>query len=124
MEKKFTIICLLFLCACTKEEITSRTYPRVLTHPVDRVTKAGATFHGEIIFNPSEIIDYGFIWSTFSSMSIGYGEMITLGKKTGTGNFQSTLQFNLVKGTKYYVMTYARSSTYTVYGNVVEFGLP
>jgi len=119
-----TITCLLFLIACTKEEITSRAYPRIITSAVDNVTSMGASFHGEIILNPSQIIDHGFIWSTHSSLAIGFGEMISLGQKTGTGNFESLLQSNLTKGVKYYVMAYSKSSNYTVYGNVVEFKLP
>jgi len=119
-----TIISLIFLVACTKEEVTSRAYPRVITNEVDVVTSTGTTFHGEITFSSTEIVNHGFIWSTFSSMSIGYGNNIPLGQKTGTGKFESKLQFNLVKGVKYYVMAYAQSSKYTVYGNVVEFELP
>jgi len=119
-----TIIIFLFLCACTKEEVTSRAYPRVLTTEVANITTTGASFHGEITFSSTEIVSHGFIWSTFSSMAIGYGNNIALGQKTGTGNFETSLQSSLVKGVKYYVLAYAQSSNYTVYGNVVEFEVP
>lgn len=118
-----TIISLILLVACTKEKITSRTYPRVLTNNVGPITSIGTSFHGEITLSPTEIVNHGFIWATFSSMAIGYGNNIPLGPKTGIGNFESALQASLIKGTKYYVVAYAQSSTYTVYGNVVEFEL-
>jgi hypothetical protein len=119
-----TIIWLLSLYSCTKEEITSRYYPRVLSHPADYITSSSATFHGEIIYSMGAIVEHGFIWSTFPSMTISQGTVIKLGQKTGVGNFQSGLQFNFTRGTKYYVMGFAQASGYTVYGNVVEFMIP
>jgi N-acetylneuraminic acid mutarotase len=120
MKNRITrFICMVVLVACQKESITERSYPRVVTKPVDGITKEGAVFHGEISSNSVEIIDHGFTWST--SKSFLFAEVISLGKRTSTGNFDAFVERSMATGVKYYVYAFAKSAKHTVYGNVVEF---
>lgn len=112
-----------FLCfvSCTKEEITARKYPRVMTREVVNVVNGTATFNGEITFTSTAVIDYGFIWAISGFPTLTNGENKSLGQKDGTGKFVFTVTQGLQVGKGYLMCAYARSSQYIVYGNQFYF---
>src|SRR5687767_10096172 len=115
------LIGFIVLFSCTKEEITPRRYPRVRTKGVNNITAAGARLEGEITFSSTEILDHGFIWSQHENLDLNNSEAISLGIKTGKGAFNLLVERSLDEGKVYYVKAYAKSTNYTVYGEIVEF---
>ncbi len=122
MKRIQLIVCGFILFAtCTKEETTPRLYPRVETGEVTNISSKGALFQGEITYASNDILDHGFIWSTDEPPTFQNSDKMSLGGKTGTGNFSATVDRSLGEGVKYYVRAYAKSDKYLVYGEVVSF---
>ena len=107
--------------SCSKEEVTSRTYPRVQTESVGTINADGALLKGEITFSKIQIIDHGFLWSSESFPEIDKAEKISLGAKVGAGKFEVLANRNLQAGKTYSIRAYARSASNLVYGQVQEF---
>ncbi len=112
---------IIFFFGCTKEEVTPRVYPRVITVEATQITSAGATFKGEITFSNVEIKDHGFLWSTENSPNVIQSNKISLGSKPGIGQFEAKIDRALQDGIKHYLRAYAISDDFVVYGNTVEF---
>jgi len=112
---------IIFFFGCTKEEVTPRVYPRVITVEATQITSAGATFIGEITFSNVEINDHGFLWSIDNSPNIIQANKISLGSKQGIGQFEAKIDRALQDGKKHYLRAYAKSDDFVVYGNIVEF---
>ena len=124
MYKQRVIVFVLFsLAACTKEEITPRDYPRVMTREVESIASGGATFKGEITFASAAIIDHGFIWSNggFPTFVNANATKRSLGTKDGVGSFELAVTQGLQVGKKYSVCAYTKSSKDIVYGKTFDF---
>ena len=122
MKKSFGHIAILLLFfGCTKEEITPREYPRVSTTEVVNITKAGATFKGEIIFSNVEVKDHGFVWSDVNGPLVSNSNKVSLGSRTDIGQFEALSDRSLQDGKKYFMRAYAVSEDFVVYGNTIEF---
>ncbi|WP_165823905.1 IPT/TIG domain-containing protein [Pseudochryseolinea flava] len=121
MKKYYFIIAIFLFSTCTEEEPTSRDYPRVRTSLVTSVTSAGATVEGTITTAPAAIEDHGFVYGETQYPTITSHEVISLGSKAGVGKFSATIEKSLVEKVTYYVRAYAKSSSYIVYGDQVEF---
>lgn len=106
---------------CTKEEISSRPFPRVNTNDVQDITAQGAVAHGEITFTNVPVTDHGFIWSASPSMTITSGNRMSLGPASGPQGFSAKIEDNLEVNRTYYVIAYAKSADYTVYGQTKSF---
>ncbi len=106
--------------SCSKEEITSRPYPRTTTVGVTAIANGAAHFKGEVIFTSVAIIDHGFVWSNTGIPSITNGQKKSLGVRSGTGIFEVTAD-QLLIGAQYTVRAYAQSSDYVVYGEDKSF---
>jgi len=111
----------MMVIACSKEEVTPRTYPRVHTSDVINITSGGATFTGDITFSSVPIIDHGFLWTESGIPLFENADNISLGAKDGPGAIQAICERSLTEGKKYYVRGYAISKDNLVYGNIVEF---
>jgi len=111
----------LIVTGCTKEEVTPRVFPRVNTIQVTNITSGGATFKAEITFSSVPMVDHGFIWSKTGVQSFPNSDKISLGSRTGAGDFEATVDRSLEEGVKYYVRAYAISEDHTVFGKAVEF---
>lgn len=116
-----TFIVIMMVIACSKEEVTPRTYPRVHTNDVTNITSGGATFTGDITFSSVPIIDHGFLWSESGIPLFENADNISLGAKDGPGAIQASCERSLTEGKTYYVRGYAISKDNLVYGNTVEF---
>lgn len=112
----------LLLSACEDEEITARSYPRVMTNEVLFSSSGAATFQGEIFYpgnNP--IVEYGFVWSTDSYPYVEKHDKETLTDPITTGTFSAEVGADLINGITYHVRAYAVTNEYLVYGKDVTF---
>lgn len=121
MKKAILILLSLALCTCTKEQVTSRLYPRIETGNVVNITSDGAVFQGKIIFMTGGISDHGFLWSMSETPVISNSDTVSMGTVLGQESFSLTLKKNLIQGQKYFVRAYAKTANYLVYGNIVSF---
>ncbi len=121
MKKLAYIAALIFLATCTQEEITSREYPRVRTLEVANITASGALFRGTVFYAPSPMTDHGFIWAELPNLDLKNAELVSLGPKTGTGDFQAKIERSMEAGKKYYARAYAKTDKYEVYGDILSF---
>lgn len=122
MQKILAVLFVVFLvAACTKEEVSPRSYPRLITEGVTEIDNQGAMFSGVLTFAPDEVLDHGFLWSEYSSVLIGGSDKISLGKATGAGSFEAFCERGLDAGRTYYMRSYAKNKTHLVYGNIVKF---
>ena len=122
MKKRFGHIAILLLFfGCTKEEITPREYPRVVTTEAMDISSGGVTFRGDVIFSNVEIKDHGFVWSDVLGPTTLSSNKVSLGSKTGIGQFEARCERSLEAGKKYFMRAYAISEDFVVYGNTVEF---
>lgn len=115
----FILFAALFL-SCSKEEITSRPYPRTKTLEITSIANGSAHFKVEVFFTSVAIVDHGFIWTDSGFPSLTNGLKKSFGSKSGTGTFEMTVD-QLQAGKKYTLCAYAQSADYVVYGNYLEF---
>jgi hypothetical protein len=119
------IISVSLLTNCTEEEITARNYPRVATEGITEVTGNSMKFNGNIFYASVEIIDHGFIWTDVGFPELKNGTKISLGAKSGPGEFETTItNATLQEGKVYSCRAYAQSAGYVVYGKIIEFKKP
>jgi hypothetical protein len=122
MKRIVMVAIVIVLATCTKEEITSRSYPRLRTLSVSNITASGATLHGEITFSPSaEILDHGFVWSNFSILTEYNSEVVSLGTRSGKGSFEAEIDRVMATNNKYYVKAFVRTKDHLVFGDVITF---
>ena len=112
---------LIFLFSECSDEVTSRTYPRLLTTDVSDIYSPEA-FKAEIIFINEKIPEHGFLWDSNPILYPDLSNTIDLGPATSTGTFTSSFNATLEDDKQYYMCSYARSSSNRiVLGNVVQF---
>lgn len=123
MYAKGLIVFVLLFAACTKEEITARVYPRVMTREVANLGTGAATFKGEITFTSTKVIDHGFLWTIvgFPTLTNTNCEKQSLGAKDLAGKFEYTVSQGLQVGKTYSMCAYAKSDQYVVYGKTFMF---
>ncbi|MBL7849073.1 MAG: IPT/TIG domain-containing protein [Cyclobacteriaceae bacterium] len=123
VKNTFKILALLLLLTMCeqKEKIQPRPYPRVRTFSVTEITPKGAVFHGEVIYTPSPITDYGFVWSYNPNLNPYESEVLSLGSLASAGKFEARIERSLKAGYTYYVRAYAKTSNYEVYGDPITF---
>jgi len=115
------LLCCFLVFSCINEKETQRNYPRVVTGLVTNINSEGATFNGSFLqAGESEIIDHGFVFSSFSYPDI-YDEKISLGASNGRGTFTSKANVGFIKGRSYFVSAYAQNKDKIFYAEVVSF---
>jgi len=120
-KNSFVLYCLVLMVTCTKEETSSRPYPRVETGEVTDITRTGAVFHGQITFSSTEILDRGFVWANNTDLTLESSDKISSGTAVGKGNFEAQVSRDLETGVKYYVRAYVKTDKYLVYGDIATF---
>jgi hypothetical protein len=117
------LITICLLSTCKREKEPTLAYPLVNTLDVVNITNQGATFRGDIYSAGSEpIIDYGFVWGKFETdLSVESNDRISLGSRAGTGSFESEIKTTLEANKKYFVRSFVKSASHTVYGKVISF---
>jgi len=110
--------------SCTEEEVTTRKYARVSTEEITEITSSGMIFHGKLFFSSGDIMDHGFVWTDTGFPTLTNGNKISLGAKSDLGEFESSVTGTLQQGKLYSVRAYVQSSTYTMYGKILEFRRP
>ncbi len=124
-----SLLLMLVIASCSKDIITPREYPRVKTLEVSNISKTGATFNAEIIYQGNQkIIEHGFVWMEYKvlnevlqSPSLEYSEKVVITQPITTGVFNSEISNAFDAGTKYTIRAYARSNEYLVYGKFIFF---
>jgi hypothetical protein len=116
-------ILMLGLSSCQKDEVAERGYPLPRTLDVKEITQTGAKFSATIISgNPSEVVEYGFVWSELSDRPrLGNNDNIDITGSLNSSTFSSEVQ-NLNSGKVYHVRSFIKTSTLLIYGRVVAFG--
>lgn len=127
VNNKYLFIILAFagllLATCKKEQETEREYPRVNTLEVKGISENGATFEADIYSPGNEgIIDHGFVWGTSKvDLSIENSDRISLGTLSGIGKYDAQIRSTLESKKQYYVRSFVKTPTHTIYGSVVSF---
>jgi len=110
------------LIKCTKEEATSRDYPRIKTLPVTEITSGGAKFNAEIIFRGDfEVLRYGFVWNESGNPQKDSSERFLYTENIQTNKFSSIIETTLRENVSYFVRSFIETSNYTVYGTHQSF---
>ncbi len=118
----FSLWVVVLVFSCTEIESVTREYPRVRTIGLTEVNNNSLKVRGEIISTSGQIIDHGFVWSKKADSPVNiYSDFkLSIGATSDLGVFESEID-GLQSGVKYYIKAYAKSSDYTVYGEVLEF---
>lgn len=109
------------LASCEKEEIVPRTNPRFSVTLVQAVSEDGAEFRAHMIdYGSDEILEYGFVYSESVNPTISYADYVS---ESGAPqeNFTLSASYGLIKGTRYYVSAFLRTSSGIVYSSPAEF---
>ena len=112
---KISVILLISLIGCNSEDSPINLFiPKVNTYPYCIATQTSATLFGVLYPDEkSEMIEYGFCWSTNENPSLSDNN--TIANKSNR-TFSSTIT-DLEPNTKYYVRAYATYLGNTGYGN-------
>lgn len=95
--------------------------PTLTTSTVSSINTISATLNGTInTNNESSATQHGFAWGTSATLSGNDTATTSLGTKSGTGAFTSSLA-SLTCGTTYYSRAYATNSAGTGLGDIVSF---
>lgn len=109
-------------CSSTDEAQIPATLPNITTNIISNLSENSANSGGIIVSDGgSNIIAKGIVWNTQPNPTINLNTKTIDG--SGNSTFTGTL-INLIKGTTYYVRSYATNSLGTVYGNEIIFLTP
>lgn len=121
MKHKNIIISIFFilLIGCEKEiEISSKSYPYIITKEVSNIDSTGVTLNAELLDNgKEEIIDFGFIWNN-EETEYKY----SLKNNGGAlGNFTVRISSDLEAEQNYTCKAYIETTVHQIFGNTVTF---
>ncbi len=114
----------IIILSCEKKDVEpQRIFPRVLTGQVTEISEDGAVVHGEIALKGSEpIIERGFVWHNDDRIpKLSNADFKSLATDPENPLFSYKIRSTIVNGEKYRVRAYAKTASYTVYGNMVTF---
>jgi uncharacterized protein (TIGR02145 family) len=95
----------------------------ITTDNIENFSEGVYTFKGTIVcIGNEEINEHGFFWSESINPEID-GILIRLGPRNSTGSFSSTV-YDVLPGTTYYVKAFARTSSFSYYGDEQSFTTP
>lgn len=116
------IIITTLLVNCSKNEVTSRIYPRLTTLNVTDLSENGAKFNAKIIFRGSfEVITYGFVWSEIKNPTIENSDRVVYAENIQSETFSTEITTTLKEGINYYVRSFIKTKDFTVYGENIKF---
>jgi hypothetical protein len=118
----------LILQGCQEKlNLGNHDFPYVFTYDVSDIDSTGVTMRGEILYDHnSEIIQSGFIWysdryPSLDNTGIRSDFYYLLDDPETTGPFESRISYDIENGVTVYARAFAKTKTYTVYGNIVNF---
>jgi len=121
MKKYCFIICMAFFLACDREEITPRSNPQFSVAFIQDISETGVEFAANIYdFGSAEIIEYGFVYGTASNPRVEYSELVKMEGKPDKF-FSLKAVHSMVKGQKYNVAAYIKTTEIVVYSASVSF---
>lgn len=95
--------------------------PTMTTSAASDLSTTAGTINGSVGTNvEGTASEHGFAWGTSATLSGGDTATTTLGAKSGTGSFSSSLS-SLTCNTTYYARAYATNLAGTGYGDIVSF---
>jgi hypothetical protein len=113
----------IFLQSCKKDEESHpeiQTVTAIALSPVKVVLKANVANKGSF-----EILDHGFLYSTWNNVSEGNGTKVSLGKSISEGEISKEItNLGYLGSSTLYARAYLTNSNGTVYGQVVSVQLP
>lgn len=110
------------LVMCDKEEVTSRSYPRLKTLPVTEITSEGARFNAEIKFRGDlEVISYGFVWGESENPTKENSNRVIYSKNIQTDSYSKSIETTLKEEVYYFVRAFIETDDFIVYGENVNF---
>lgn len=113
------------LASCTREENAITGYPRLNTLEVSDISKNSIVIKAAIISgNPTDIIEYGFVWSKTDEFSLNGNEKQSWEGSPGDMKFGDTIQAYFTNNTDYNIRAYAKTDQKVIYGNTVTFHSP
>ena len=118
------LLCLIFLVGCEKDEIATRSFPRLETLPVSEVSDEGAVFNAQLLNSDGhEIIQYGFVWKLLGATTPQLGSSFSISQMGAPSDavFSMEINSNLDIGRYYLVRAYVQTEQHTVYGNQIIF---
>jgi hypothetical protein len=117
----YSFLLIVLLSACLEEELPDHGYP-VVTTSVATVSTNGVHFNGTIQFEHlEEVTDHGFVWGTDKeNLALTKSFFVSLGAANGL-EFSATVGSTLETKVFYYVRSFAKTKTKTVYGPIVKF---
>jgi len=115
------IILPLIVFTCRKDEVNSRSYPRVRTIGVSEIDAKGILVSATIYTSgKEEVIEYGFAWSKSEYIKLTDNHKV-IGNQQPVGVFTARINSGFEPGMDYYICAYARTKSQTVYGNGHKF---
>ncbi len=118
MKKHVLIILLILssLCSCQEEDDQNYTKPICHTGDINNISESGATFKAYISnLGDDQIIDHGFLWSV-DGININVSR-VSLGARDKDGQFETDVDFDLMKDTSYFVSSYLKTKTNWIVSN-------
>lgn len=112
----------ILLSACTNEDFSGRSYPRLNTLEVSEIGSNGALFKARIVYRGSFTIkEYGFVWSEATEPTTDLSEKVHYSDNIKTDQFSSQIKTTLKQFKDYYVRSYLITDNYVVYGDEKKF---
>ncbi len=110
------MLLIIILVGCNAEP-SLHEFPIIETLTPTIVDSTGATFHGRLIKQGTDLISsYGFVWG-IADVHQSIADSIILGSGIDEIDFGKRIDFSLSKGFNYYVRIFARYRQKIIYGN-------
>lgn len=117
----FSILLLTLFISCDNEEVVPRTHPQFSVTMIQEVSSGGAKFRAKMKdYGTEEIIEHGFAYSETQNPRIESSDYVSE-KGVPAETFTLTTNYGLVKGRKYFVTAFIRTSNGVVYSEPTEF---
>lgn len=118
MKEHFYIILIILIsmCSCQEEDNQNFTHPICHTGEISNINESGATFNAYIsTLGEETILDHGFLWSV-DGINIDVSR-VSLGARDKDGQFETKIDFDLIKDTSYFVSAYLKTNTNWIVSN-------
>jgi hypothetical protein len=117
----FTGLLLIIFSCDEKDEV----YPKIETLEITPTFASSFLAKGNIVvIGSSPVLDYGFVYGTFSNPDIFQSTKVGLGTTAASGPFEKNISIPFPGQSTIYVRTFLTNEKGTVYGAVTEFSLP
>jgi len=121
MKQIYWLFILLFGSYACKDE-KSYDYPIIYTGEAYQIDTSGVTLTGKLAdISSSDLIEYGFVWSSSPNPTIENSEKYIIRDKPQTGVISQRITTTLSPNVVYYFRAFARNKGYTSYGENISF---